>query len=171
MIKETYESHAKGKCINLLLRLINMGPGKNANVDVESNKMIKVIFNEIMGIKSQLNKQSNYNNYLNKMSMSNIKKFERINIYESVQFISNKYRELLKLKDSISTEVYNKRLEELIRDINNLIVNAKKLDLADKSIITAKLQKIKTEVEFELLDILEIELNDIEFNDNKVNNL
>lgn len=57
MLKETYNDHSKGDCINSLIRLIKMEPAKYNSIDkVDSDEMFKVIFNEIMGIKNEINR-------------------------------------------------------------------------------------------------------------------
>ncbi|MBW5458507.1 MAG: hypothetical protein E7C05_17190 [Clostridium botulinum] len=61
MIKETFEKHNKGEGINSLINLIGIKPAERAESNMTPDGMMKVIFDEMMGIKKQLNEQRNYN--------------------------------------------------------------------------------------------------------------
>jgi len=120
MLKDTFEKHNKGECVNSLLRLINIEPAENKGINVGSDEMMKVIFNEVMGIKMQLNEQLSYNKNL--YSALDREHSDELYINELIKIINlcnEEYICLIQIKNEIPKQEYIKRLEKLDEKLFN----------------------------------------------------
>lgn len=156
MIKDTFEKHGKGECVNSILRFIDIEPAKNINSNINSDQMMKVIFNELMGIKKDLNERMNFN-------VNHEKNYKRAEI----RMVINKIYERFKvIKDYVTLnpdneDVYIENLIKLNDDIANLesVFDLTKLPIS----YLDELDNIKNKIdeELEMMGVFDMPQNNI----------
>ncbi|MBY6756412.1 hypothetical protein HYH82_03650 [Clostridium botulinum] len=157
MIKDTFEKHTKGECVNSLVKLINMQPAKNIDENFQPNDMMKVIFSELMGIKKQLNDKNFYN--VESMSCCHDDDISTQILIERARYLNNQYKNIIENESEMPIKNYYEELKTIERELGMLSLKLKPKDInADlNSHLYYGLNQLRKSINRQLNDVNKVE--------------
>ncbi|APH22477.1 hypothetical protein CF088_13145 [Clostridium botulinum] len=147
MIKDTFEKHTKGECVNSLVKLINIQPAKNIDGNVQPNDMMKIILNEVIDLKKQVHKENNCNKYYIENAINNE---EVESIVKRIDSYCEQFEKTIEIYSCKSIDEYIFHLTSIRKGVINL---SRKCDLNYITIPSnykKKLMNLRTSIEVEL---------------------